>query len=168
MITENSIRIRSPTGENIHNKVLKNKNENKKVRGKTMNELFRINDENKCYTSMRLATREDKKQFFNAVQNAKHKLSEFINQKIEFVNVYMQLTELKNDNDDTTHTAVKTVLITPDGKGIYTTSNGVANSLYQMFSIFGTPDTWDGEIMTVYVRQIETKNGRTFILEVTD
>ena len=53
----------------------------------------------------------------------------------------------------------KSVLITPEGEGIVATSNGVARSMYNLFKIFGTPESWE-DSMSVIVRQVETAKGR--------
>lgn len=135
------------------------------------NAIIRINEENPAYTSMTVTTKEERKAFYNAVENPEHKLSEFINKKVTFSNVSMEMSQVQARDDagnpipDTFNPAVKTVLVTPDGKGIISTSMGVARALYSMFQIFGTPDTWD-EPMTVVVKQIEIGKNRTFKLEV--
>lgn len=130
------------------------------------NEIIRINEETPAYCSMVAETRQEKAVLYNAVQNPDSKISDHINQKIQFINVKMEQVEMTDEETGDTHKAIRTILITPDGKGILCTSNGIARSLYDMFSIFGTPDTWDGEVMECIVRQVETGKGRTFKLEV--
>lgn len=136
------------------------------------NAIVRISDENPSYSSMPLATRAEKVAFYNAVENPKHKLSSFINKKIKFSNVYMEQVNIAERDEDgeptgVMNTAIKTVLITPEGDGILTTSMGVARSLYAMFQIFGTPDTWSSDDpMIVEVKQVEIGKNRTFKLEV--
>lgn len=130
------------------------------------NEIIRINEETPAYCSMVAETREEKAVLYNAVQNPDSKISDHINQKIQFINVKMEQVEMTDEETGETRKAIRTILITPDGKGILCTSNGIARSLYDMFSIFGTPDTWEGEVMECIVRQVETGKGRTFKLEV--
>lgn len=135
------------------------------------NEIVRINEETPVYCSLVANTRAEKAVLYNAVENPSHKLSEFINKEIEFVNVHMEKIQLmeKDENGNETgviHDCVKTVLITPSGEGIICNSNGIVRSLYSLFSIFGTPETWGDEPMKVIVKQIETPKGRTFKLEV--
>lgn len=131
-----------------------------------MNEIIRINEETPSYCSMVAETRQEKAVLYNAVQNPDSKISDHINQKIQFVNVKMDQVDMTDEETGETRKAIRTILITPDGKGILCTSNGIARSLYDMFTIFGTPDTWEGEIMECIVRQVETGKGRTFKLEV--
>lgn len=132
-------------------------------------ELMRITDSNPTYCSMTVESKAEKIQFYNAVQNCDKKIGDFINKEIAFSNVYMEKTEVmekdaKGNPTGVLNDAVKIVLITPDGEGIVSTSKGILTSLYALFQIFGTPETWD-EPMTCIVKQIETTKGRTFKLE---
>lgn len=135
-----------------------------------MNELTRITDENPTYCSMVVSSREQRKAFYNAVQNCDKKMSDYINKELTFTDVYMEKTEVMEKDKSGNPTgviqdAVKIVLILEDGTGVVSTSKGVLTSLYAMFRIFGTPDVWE-EPMRVCVKQIETTKGRTFKLEV--
>ena len=136
----------------------------------TMFELTNINDQNLKYCSLAATTTAEKKTVFNAVSNPSEKLSKYINKEVTFSNVSMTSTEImeRDDNGEPTgvvNRTVKTVLITPDGKGILSTSMGVARSLFDMFQIFGTPESWT-EPMTCIVRQVEIGKNRTFRLEI--
>lgn len=131
-----------------------------------MFEIQRITDDNPMYCSMAAESKEEQAIIYNAMQNPTHKLSEFINQRVTFSNVFMEQVEITDEEDDgVTRKAVRTVLITPEGEGIVATSNGVARSMYNLFKIFGTPESWE-DSMSVIVRQVETAKGRTFKLEV--
>lgn len=135
-----------------------------------MFELTNVTDENLKYCSLAATTTEEKKIVFNAVTNPSDKLSKYINKEVTFSNVSMTATEIMERDDDGNPTGVlnktvKTVLITPDGKGILSTSMGVARSLFDMFQIFGTPESWT-EPMTCIVRQVEIGKNRTFRLEI--
>lgn len=125
--------------------------------------IQRIDDVNRSMTTMETNTFEDRKTFFNAVQNPSSKVSEHINQQITIANVYMEQAEYEGDEGTTK--GVKTVIITPDGEGILANSMGVAKALYGIFDIFGMPSEWD-EPLTVWVRQVETPKGRYFKFEV--
>jgi hypothetical protein len=138
-----------------------------------MNEIVRINDENPTYSSINLATasRPEQQTFFNAIENPEEKLSSYINKRIKFSNVYMEQIFMCEYDDagvpipNTEKEAIKTVLITPEGKGVISTSMGIARALYRMFQIFGTPDTWDAP-MECIVQQVEIGKNRTFKLKV--
>lgn len=131
-----------------------------------MNEIIRITDETPAYCSMTAESKEERAVLYNATQNADKKISDYINQKIQFINVFMEQVEIEDEKTGEKHKSVRTILITPEGEGIAATSNGITRSLYSLFQVFGTPDTWEGEVMEVIVRQVETKKGRTFKLEV--
>lgn len=123
----------------------------------------RIDDVNKSMTTMECNTREEKKLFYNAVQNPTAKVSDFINKTLTIADVYMEQAEYNDDQGTTT--GIKTVIITPEGQGILANSMGIAKALYGIFDIFGMPSEWD-EPMTVEVKQVETPKGRYFKLEV--
>lgn len=130
-----------------------------------MFEIKRITDDNPTYCSLVPQTQHEKAILYNATQNPSHKLSEFINQRITFTNVFMEQVEIQDEESGEIRKGVRTILFTPEGEGITATSNGVARSMYGIFSIFGTPDTWEDGV-SVIVRQTETAKGRTFKLEV--
>lgn len=131
-----------------------------------MNELVRITEENPVYCSMSVTSRAEKAILYNAVQNPTKKISDFINQKLLFINVHMEKVQYEDKETGEKRDGVKTVLIQPNGEGVICNSNGIVRSLYSLFQIFGTPETWEGEPMEVIVRQVETPKGRTFKLEV--
>lgn len=132
-----------------------------------MNELARVNAENPVFTTMVCETMDDKKVFYNAVENPVGKISDLINKELKLTNVYMQFLESAYVNEDTGEVSdgVKVVLIDERGQGWFTRSKGIVQSLQNIFTVFGFPQEW-GEPLTVLVRQVDTANGRTFKLEV--
>lgn len=131
-----------------------------------MFEIAKISDENPMYCSLVVETTEDKATLYNATQNPEMKVSDFINQELDFTDVYMEQVEFEDEDTGEIRKGIRTVFFTPEGKGVMAVSNGIARSLYGIFRIFGTPDQWGGQIMRVMVRQKETARGRTFKLEV--
>ena len=125
--------------------------------------IQRISNDNESLCTMELNSFEDRKAFFNAVQNPTSKVSDYINKRITIQDVYMEKAEYTDDNGVTQ--GVKTVIITPEGEGILANSMGIAKALYGIFDIFGMPSSWN-EPMTVEVKQVETPKGRYFKLEV--
>lgn len=125
--------------------------------------IQRISNDNESICTMELNSFEDRKAFFNAVQNPTSKVSDYINKRITIQDVYMEKAEYTDDNGVTQ--GVKTVIITPEGEGILANSMGIAKALYGIFDIFGMPSSWN-EPMTVEVKQVETPKGRYFKLEV--
>jgi len=135
-----------------------------------MNELVKLTETGDQYSSLVPTSREEQKLFFNAVDNPTEKLSKYINKRIKFVNVFMERIDMIERDDEGNPTGVvnstiKTVLITPDGNGVISTSMGIARALMTMFRVFGTPDTWD-EPMECIVEQVEIGKNRTFKFKV--
>lgn len=135
-----------------------------------MNDLVKLTETGDQYSSLVPTSREEQKLFFNAVDNPTEKLSKYINKRIKFVNVFMEridITERDEDGNPTgvVNSTIKTVLITPDGNGVISTSMGIARALMVMFRVFGTPDTWD-EPMECIVEQVEIGKNRTFKFKV--
>lgn len=124
----------------------------------------RIDDMNQSICTMNVETRQEKVTFYNAVQNPSHKLSEFVNKEIRIKDVYMEKAEYNSDEGKTE--GVKTIIITPEGESILANSEGIANSLYSIFDIFGMPSEWGDEPLTVVVRQVEVAKGIYYKLEV--
>lgn len=123
-----------------------------------------VNDANPVLSTMVAETKAEKITFFNAVENPVAKVSDFINNEITISNVYMEKAEYRSD-EGLINDGVKTVIINDKGEGILANSIGIAKSLYSIFNVFGMPSEWD-EPLTVKVKQVETKNGRYFKLEV--
>jgi len=153
----------------MHIKILMESTPERKI---TMaNELMNIKDNNFEYTSMQVATVEDKKKFYNAVENPTSKLSEYINKEIIIKDVSMVASQVQERDDvgnpipDQYSDTIKTVIVTPEGNGIISTSMGLARALVSMFRIFGTPDTWESPMRCV-VKQVDVGKSRTFKLEV--
>ena len=129
------------------------------------NAIVRIDKaENQSICTMKRDTFEQKKTFINAVQNPDSKVADYINNEITIKDVYMEKAFYEDGEDGMTE-GVKTILITPEGKGILANSIGIAKSIFALFDVFGMPDEWE-EPITVIVRQIETNKGRYFKLEV--
>lgn len=134
------------------------------------NAIVRITDENPAYTSITGTDKKERAKLYNAIENPDGKLSDFINKKLKVSDVYMEKTEIMERDDEGNPTGVlvevvKTVLITPDGKAYFSTAKGITKAMYTMFSIYGTPDTWD-EPMEIMIEQKEIGKNRTFKIKV--
>lgn len=123
-----------------------------------------ISDQNPVLSTMVTETKKEKALFYNAVENPTRKVADLINQEITITNVYMEKAHYIDDEGIVTD-GVKTVLIDENGEGILANSIGIVKAVYSIFSVFGMPDEWD-EPMKVKVKQVETKRGRYFKLEV--
>lgn len=123
----------------------------------------KINEQNPTFCTLITDSFEAKKTLHNAITSPVDKVSSFINKRIVIKDIYMEVAHYENDEGTTE--GVKTILITPEGEGIMANSQGVAQSIYQILTIFGLPSEWE-EPLTVEVQQRETKNGRWFTLKV--
>lgn len=127
-----------------------------------------ISNENPVFCTMVATTRDEQKAFYNAVENPEIMIGDMINKKITIKDVHMERASY-TDEDGVVSDGIKSVIITPDGTGIISpTSVGLAKALFSIFNVFGTPDTWGDDLITVEVKQVNTKRGRYFKLEVVD
>lgn len=106
---------------------------------------------------------DDKKKFFNAINNTDGKLSDLINMEIVIKDVYAEECEYVNEETGELTPGVRIILFTPDGKGYSTSSKGVFNCLSKIFAIFGHPSTWT-EPLKARVKQISPAKDRKILL----
>lgn len=129
----------------------------------------RITEDNPTLSTFTVENFNDAKEFYNAVMNCDQKLSSKINEVIKIKNVFMTMAEVDSNNPDGEPAGkvktVRTVIMTDTGECFMAHSEGIAKSLYNLFTIFGYPDCWE-EPIAVRVKQIETNKGRYFKLEV--
>lgn len=117
-----------------------------------------------AYCSMSAETVEEKKALYNIVQNTTTRLFDMMNQTINMKHVYCKGVENTSDNGEVKN-AVRVIIIDDKGNSYHATSSGVTSSLVEIFSIFGTPDTWDAP-MPVRVKSRTCAKGQTMILEL--
>jgi hypothetical protein len=117
------------------------------------------------WTSFDATTIEAKKKLLNAMNKSDYNINEIINGDIEIKDVMLTGVNLTNDEtgEVTAHPLV--TLFAPDGTTYASTSDGVFNSIKKIMMVFGLPTEWE-EPIKVKVRQIKTKRGQTFTLEV--
>lgn len=108
-----------------------------------------------------------KVQVFNALQNPTDKLSNKINQTINLVDVVGQYVEIEDDATGTKSMQPRLVLITDKGESYDCVSQGVMNSMKQIFAIFGQPHYETGLPLKVLQKQSSRNAAFKFIsLEV--
>jgi hypothetical protein len=107
-------------------------------------------------TSIDTSTREGSIKAFNASQDPE-RLDEHLNEEITIKDVIMQNVQVTDEQTGEVTPSVRTILITPEGNAYSATSVGIVNSLHQIFSLFGEPQTWS-EPLVVKVLQ---KHSRT-------
>lgn len=105
------------------------------------------------YSSMVATTIEDKKKFFNIINNPGYKLQDKINLTIELAHVYAETCEYVSRETGELVPGVRIILVDKDGNGYSTSSKGVFNALTKIFQVFGLPPQWESPI-PVRVKQI--------------
>lgn len=121
---------------------------------------------NQFYYTGSLETKDDKKAFFNAIQNPDEQLRVHINKKIDLVNVYIAPVLLESSEEPGVKVQCpRIVLFGADGTSYTCVSVGVYNSLKTLFQTFGDPGEWD-EPITVEVKQVSRGTNQLLTLKV--
>lgn len=107
-----------------------------------------------CFCSLTADTAEKKKSLFNATNDPDHRIKEFVNKPIKVKDVFVEVVECTNRDTGEVRKCPRIVLIDDKGVSYTAVSIGVFSALRKIFSIFGTPDTWE-EPITVTPKLIE-------------
>ena len=103
-------------------------------------------------------TRKSKVAIFNAVNGADESLGDHIGEVLEVVDVVAHPVTLTHEETGEIINALRTVLITKDGKTYTAVSQGITHALARVFSIVGMP-SWKDEPVKMKIKQIKTRNG---------
>ena len=103
-------------------------------------------------------TRKSKVAIYNAVNGADESISDHIGEVLEVVDVVAYPVSLVDEETGDVLEALRTVLVTKDGKAYTAVSQGITNSLSRIFSIVGMP-SWKDEPVKMKIKQIKTRNG---------
>lgn len=117
-----------------------------------------------AFCSVKAETMAEKALVFNAANNPKHKVNDFINKKIMLKDVYAETLELCNAETGEYEKAPRIVLIDENGEAYECVSVGMFSSLKKLIATFGEP-TWEDPIPVV-VKQEKVKNGSMLTLTV--
>lgn len=135
------------------------------------NELMTMNDFGKiletvgdAYTSLDLSSPEQKVKLYNAINGATDKISALINVEIKMMDAVMIPSQAVDDKTGELKYIVRSIIIDTDGNSYASSSSGMQNSLRNILAIFGTLHFDEG--LKVKIKQVETKRGRTFTLEL--
>lgn len=124
-----------------------------------MNEIIKIANETlPVVSSFNAETIEDKKRFYNALNNPAGDVKDLINQPIEISDYHMQWEQRTND-DGEPYDRIKTTIITADGNSYTTTYKSFAKSLVQLMQVFGLPESWDNHKISVVIRNVAYQGG---------
>ncbi len=105
------------------------------------------------YCSIKPQTEEDEILLFNAMNNPKYRLKDFINKTIEVKDVFCEMVNCVNKETGEVNAAPRIVLIDPKGVGYQCVSLGIFSAIKKIFSIKGDPSTWKKPIK-IEVQQI--------------
>lgn len=105
--------------------------------------------------------RKSQIKIYNAINSAEEQLADHIGEVLEVVDVVAHPVELVDEETGEVFQALRTVLITKDGKGYSATSQGITSALSKIFSIVGMPDggAWHAEPVKMKIKQVKTRNG---------
>lgn len=124
-----------------------------------MNEIISIANETlPVVSSFNASTIDDKKRFYNALNNPDGDVKDLINQQVEITDFHMKW-EQRADDEGIVYDRIKTTIITADGKSYSTTFKSFAKSLVQLMEVFGLPETWENHKITVVVRNVAYQGG---------
>lgn len=112
------------------------------------------------YCSMSSVTDAEKVAVYNAMSNAKERLTDHIGEEIDMRNVYIEAINCTNTETGETNTCPRIVIIDKNGVTYQAVSMGIFGSLRQIFQMFGDMATWNFALR-VKVKQVRTRNGFT-------
>lgn len=109
-----------------------------------------------AYCSLPMATEEDKKVVFNAVNRASKKLREAVNVVIPMTGLYIEPVEIaeKDENGNVidggrVSIAPRIIIFAEDGATYGCCSLGAYNSIKRIVSMYGLPETWEKPVNIV-------------------
>lgn len=103
-------------------------------------------------------SRKSKVAIYNAVNGADESISDHIGEVLEVVDVVAYPVTITDEETGEIMEALRTVLVTKDGKAYTAVSQGITNSLARIFSIVGMP-SWKEEPVKMKIKQVKTRNG---------
>jgi len=102
---------------------------------------------------------------FAAVTDAEP-LSDHIGEVINLANVVAQNVEVHDDNTDSMVKAARVILVDDEGKAYAAISDGLYRSLQNIFAIVGYPESWDGGVFPIVVKEVKSRKGFRFFTVV--
>ena len=126
------------------------------------NEIANITNSENMLVSFQAETVEDKKALYNAINSPDFRIADMINKPIKIRDALIMTVALSDDDTGEIREMPRSILIDTEGKTYTAVSSGIASSLRNIFSVFGTLHFDDGLEMTV--KQVQTKKGSTLNL----
>ncbi|WP_434785694.1 hypothetical protein, partial [Bacillus velezensis] len=120
------------------------------------------------FSTITATDRKSSIKLYNAVSNAEHSLSDHIGEVIEITDMIAHAVELEDEVTKQTIKAMRVVLLTADGQGYHSVSQGVASSLQRIIGIVGQ-GPWSDEPLKIVPKEVKTRRGfRTLTLALVD
>ncbi|MFD9817355.1 hypothetical protein, partial [Streptomyces sp. NPDC059080] len=110
------------------------------------------------FSTIQATDRKSSIKLYNAVSNAEHSLSDHIGEVIEITDMVAHAVELEDEVTKETIQAMRVVLLTADGQGYHSVSQGVASSLQRIIGIVGQ-GPWTDEPLKVVPKEVKTRRG---------
>ena len=126
------------------------------------NEIANITNSENMMVSFQAETVEDKKALYNAINSPDFRIADMINKPIKIRDALIMTVALSDDDTGEVREMPRSILIDTEGKTYTAVSSGIASSLRNIFSVFGTLHFDNGLEMTV--KQVQTKKGSTLNL----
>ena len=97
------------------------------------------------YVSFKPETDEQKAALYKAMSQPDRKMSDFINQKINAVDLYIEVVEITDEETGETAKLPRVVLFDADGKTYASISKGIFNAVKRLCTVYGMPH-WEKPI----------------------
>lgn len=110
------------------------------------------------------STREGKIKLYAALQNDE-KLEEHLNETLLVSNAVAQAVQVTDEQTGEVSATVRVIILTADGKAYSAISPTLAAEMNTMFSIFGTPNTWDTPLAVKVVERRSRRGFKFFSIE---
>ena len=133
-------------------------------RGLTV-DMFKHSD-NEIFSTLELTDRKSRKDFYNAINSAKHSVGENINKRFKITNLIAHPVQLMNEETGELDNAMRIVFIDEKGEGWHSVATGIAQSAQRIIFAYGQ-GPWVDEPIEVEVKQLKTRNNNnTLVLEI--
>lgn len=118
------------------------------------------------YCSMLAETKEEKAALYNMMNNPEKRLADCINMQIAIKHVYVEAVTCTNKESGEKSLCPRIVFLDDSGVSYSCVSIGIFNALKKLFQVYGEPTTWNGEPLTVEVKQISKGERKMLTLNV--
>lgn len=132
------------------------------------NEIVNVESKNNenVYCSVKCKSYEDKKNLFNALEQADILLNDVVGLEFELKDVYVRKYEKINEESGEVESKVRVILFDTEGKSYATGSFGIFNIIGRIIEAFGTPDTWSEPLKVKVIKKDIDNNKKMLSLEV--